>query len=227
MCVLSSCLVMIFLSPVNGTSHDEYVKKMLNSKNYAVTWETVPVYPPAADLEIGNGNGHSGTLDWIRFHPDKNGVDVLSIQFHTGWNPYKSKWPPDRVPVSIKYARLKSHAYAALLHDLAIVGSAKLKPFERNWVTGSSIDLWVYARLTSNKKTFLELNWAGYESSVAELEYAKPLAAVNLAQEAVKGLDFKDHKLTDLERAWASEKFARLAEVQRGRVPLVGARTVH
>jgi len=41
------------------------------------------------------------------------------------------------------------------------------------------------------------------------VDFAKPRAAVRLAWEAVKGLDIKDHTLTDGERAWASAKFAR------------------
>ncbi len=210
MCVFSACLAAVFLCSVNDNSPDDaHVKKLLTSENYTVTWETVPVYAPEAELDIGDGNGHGGTLGWIRFQPGKNGVDVLSIQFDEGWRPYKSKWPPDRASVSIKCARLKSDAYAALLHNLAVVDSAKLKPIEGSGSTSSSNDFWVYAYLTSNKKTLLELNWAGYEGSMHELDFAKPQAVVRLAREAIEGLDFRDHTLTDRERAWASGKFAR------------------
>jgi hypothetical protein len=96
-----------------------------------------------------------------------------------------------------------------LLHDLAIVDSARLKAVERNAATFSSNDFWVHARLTTKKGTALEMNWAGYEGSVNEMDYAKPRAAVRLACEAVKGLNFDVHTLTDDERAWDSAKFAR------------------
>jgi hypothetical protein len=41
------------------------------------------------------------------------------------------------------------------------------------------------------------------------LNYARPQAATILAREAIKGLDFKDHALTEADRAWASAKFGR------------------
>jgi hypothetical protein len=188
---------------------DDRAKRQLQSDNYTVTWGVAPAFQPEAALEIGDGNGHGGTLGWIRFHPGKDGVDVLSIQFDAGWHPYESKWPPDRAPVTVKRARLKTDAYVALLRDLAVVESASLKPVERNGFTSSSNDFWVYARLTTDKKTLLDLNWAGYEGSGAEPEFAKPRAAARLAREASKGLDFKDHTLSDAERAWASAKFIR------------------
>ena len=206
----SAYLAMVFLCWGNGNAlGDEQVKKLLTSENYTVTWETAPVYAPEVELDIGHGNGHGGTLGWIRFQPGKSGVDVLSVQFDEGQHPYSSTWPPDLASVSIKCARLTSDRYVALLHDLAVVNSAKLKPIVRNRSTSSSNDFWVHANLTSGKKTLLELNWAGYEGSRRELEFAKPQAAVRLAREAVRGLGFRDHALTDRERAWASEQFAR------------------
>jgi hypothetical protein len=136
-------------------------------------------------------------------------VDVLSIQFDEGRHPYDSKWPPDRAPVTIKHARMKSDDYAALLHDLAVVESAKLKPVERTEFTFSTNDFWVSARLTAKKKALIDLDWAGYHGDRHEPDFAKPRAAVAFAREAVKGLDFKKHKLTEIERTWASAKFAR------------------
>jgi hypothetical protein len=207
---LSACFALVVLCSVRGAdADDERAKKQLQSDNYTVTWGTPAAFEPDAELEIGDGNGHGGTLGWLRFQPGKDGVDVLSIKFDEGRHPYESKWPPDRAPVAVKRGRLKSDAYTAFLRDLAVVDSAKLKPVERNGFTSSSNDFWVNARLTTSKKTLLDLNWAGYEGSGSELDFAKPRAAVRLAQEAVKGLDLKDHRLTDGERAWASGKFAR------------------
>jgi hypothetical protein len=195
----------------------ERVKKKLASENYTVTWGAVSAYAPDAELEIGDGNGHGGTLGWLRFRPGKDGVEVLSVQFDEGRHPYDSKWPPDRAPVAVKRAGLKPDAYAALLSDLAAVGAAQLKPVERNEVTFSSNNFWVNARLTKDKKALLDLNWAGYEGSSGEPEFAKPRAAVRLAREAVQGLGFKDHTLTDEERAWASAKFGRDWKQFKGR----------
>ena len=208
--MLFACFALVVLCSTNrAQSDDEQAKKQLTSDNFTVTWGTPPVYEADAELEIGDGNGHGGTLSWIRFQPGKDGVDVISVRFDEGWHPYESKWPPDRAPVAVKRARLKPDLYAALLRDLAIVDAAKLKPVQRNSFRSSSNDFWVYARLTTSKKTFIDLNWAGYEGSLHEVDFAKPRAAVRLAQEAVKGLDFKDHTLTDGERAWTSAKFVR------------------
>jgi hypothetical protein len=208
--VLSACPALVILCSASGAGpDDERAKNQFRGENYTVTWGTPAAYGPDAELEIGDGNGHGGTLGWLRFLPGKDGVNVLSIQFDEGWHPFESKWPPDRAPVAVKRALLKPDAYVTLLRDLAVVDSAKLKPVERNEFTFSSNDFWVYARLTTSKKTLLELNWAGYEGSRAELEFAKPRAAVHLARGTVKGLGFKEHALTDGERAWASAKFAR------------------
>jgi hypothetical protein len=207
---LPACFVLVVLCSAHGAEpRDDRAKKQLQSDNYTVTWGTARAFEPEAELEIGYGNGHGGTLGWVRFQPGKDGVDVLSIEFDAGWHPYESKWPPDRAPVAVKRGRLKSDAYSTLLRDLAVVDTAKLKPVKRNGSTFSSNDFWVYARLTTSKKTLLDLSWGGYEGSSRELDFAKPRAAVRLAQEAVEGLDLEDHKLTDGERAWASAKFAR------------------
>jgi hypothetical protein len=208
--VFSASLALVVACPAAGAEPDEErAKNQFKSENYTVSWGTAPAFDPLAELEIGDGNGHGGTLGWLRFQPGQDGVDVLSVRFDEGWHPYKSKWPPDRAPVAVKRARLKPDAYAALLRGLAVVDSAKLKPVERNGFTSSTNDFWAHARLTRGEKTLLELDWAGYEGSLKEVKYVKPRATVNLAREAVKGLDFKDHTLTDGERAWASAKFAR------------------
>ena len=94
---MTACILLIALSSVEGARHDEQrVKKQLKSDNYTVTWRTAVVNGADAVLEIGEGNGHGGTLRWLRLKPGKDAVDVLSIQFDKGWRPYKSRWPPDR-----------------------------------------------------------------------------------------------------------------------------------
>lgn len=207
---LPICLAAVFLGVVSRTdAHDTGAKKQLQSDSYTVTWGASAVYEPEAELEVGDGNGHGGTLGWLRFLPAKDEVEVLSIQFDGDRVPYHSKWPPDDASVAVKSARLTPDRYAALLHDLAIVDSAKLTPLVRNSVTMSSNDFWVYVHLTKKEQTLLELDWAGYAGSIEEAEFAKPRAAVQLAREVVKGLNFEAHALTDDERAWVSSKFAR------------------
>jgi hypothetical protein len=208
--VLIACLWLVWpCSTVGAEPGDKRVKELLESENYKVTWRAPVVYPRDAELEIGDGNGHGGSLGWLRFQPGKDGVEVLSIQKYNRRQPYKSKWPPDVVPVTVKRGRLKVEAYAALLGDLAVIDAAQLQAVERDGFTSSSNDFWAFARLATSNKMLLELNWAGYEGSETELEFARPRAATLLAREAIKGLDFEDHALTERERAWASAKFAR------------------
>ena len=122
-----ACLLVVCSLPVVAGEPGDRAKKLLESANYTVTWGTVATFDPKSELEIGDGSGHGGTLGWLRFRPGDDGVDVLSIQFDEGWHPYRSKWPPDLAPVAVKCARLESKAYVALLHELAVVSSAKLK----------------------------------------------------------------------------------------------------
>ena len=75
--------------------------------------------------------------------------------------------------------------------------------------SSSSRDFWVYARLTEKNETLVDLDWAGYWGSDHEIDFAKPQATVDLARETIKGLDFKEHILTEEERGWASAKFVR------------------
>jgi hypothetical protein len=103
---------------------------------------------------------------------------------------------------------MESDAYAGLLRDLAIVNSAELKSTTRGG-SGSFTDFWVHARLTAERKTLIDLDWAGYQSRGAEADYAKPQVAVRLAREAIANIDFAEYTLTAEERAWASAKFAR------------------
>lgn len=206
---LSFCIAALAALAFGAEPEADRLKRHFKSDNFTVTWGTAPTYEPNAELEIGGGNGHGGTLDWLRFQPRKDGVEVLSIQFDRGWQPYRTKWPPDRAPVAIEHARMKGDAYAALLRDLAIVGAVKLQPIEPCAAAVSSGDFWVHVRLTANKRTLLDLDWAGYEGDRAEVDYAKPRAAVVLARDAVETLNFADHTLTEEERGWASAKFSR------------------
>jgi hypothetical protein len=207
---LFGCLALVIAGPALGADPDsDRVPRQFVSDDYTVTWSAARAFDPDAALEIGHGSGHGFTLGWLRFQPGKDGVDVLSIRLVGDRKPYESKWPPDRAPVTVKHARMKPDAYAALLSDLAVVDSAKLEPVKKNSFSSSSNDFWVYARLTGNKKMLLDLNWAGYDGSLHAVDLAKPRAAVALAQEAIEGLDFKEHELTKKERGWASEKFAR------------------
>ena len=85
-------------------------------------------------------------------------MDVLALQLAKGRHPYKSKWPPDRAPVTVKHARMTPDAYAALLRTLAIVDSAKLSRVPEDPMRGfssSSRDFWVYARLTAKNETLV------------------------------------------------------------------------
>jgi hypothetical protein len=204
------CVILVLTcSVIAAEPEGDRVKKLFKSDNYTVTWGTAPNFDANAELEICDGSGHGFTLNWLHFKPGKDGVDVLSIKLDAGRKPYESKWPPDLAPVVIKHGQMKPDAYAALLRDLAVVDAAKLKQNEDGPTSRSSNDFWVYARLTANNKTLIDLNWAGYNGSRDEVDFAKPAAAVTLAREAVKALDLKDHTLTDEERSWASAKFAR------------------
>jgi hypothetical protein len=204
------CIVVVFPAPVYGADPDNNrVQQYFKSDNYTVTWGAARTFDSGAELEIGDGSGHGFTLGWVRFRPREGWADILSFELDSDRQAYQSKWPPDRAAVSVSYARMKADAYATLLRDLAVVDAAELHPVPRDSIRFSSSDFWVYARLTANKKTLVDLDWAGYRGDGDELEFAKPQAAVALARAAVKGLDFKEHTLTKEERGWASAKFAR------------------
>lgn len=214
-------LVLVVLSSLlfsaRADSSEAHAKKELQSDNYTVTWGAVPTFSRDAELEIGRGSGHGGTLDWLRFVPHQDRVQVLSIKFDDGRRPYRSTWPPDTATVTVRLGWMKPEVYAELLQDLAVVESAKLQPVQRDSSSSSSGNFWVNARLSEGGKAVVTLNWAGYNNSRDEIEFAKPRAMVRLAEEAVKSLDFKDHKLADDERAWASKKFTRDWKTFKGR----------
>jgi hypothetical protein len=184
------------------------VRKHLQSDNYTVTWGPARVVDGSAELDVGDGSGHGFNLAWLRFRPGQGQVDVLSIQLSEGRQPYQSKWLPDTAPVTVQRARMKPDDYATLLHDLAVVNAAKLAPVRRRTTTMSSYDFWVSARVTASRRTVADLDWAGYWASDSEVDFARPQAAVAFARAAVKELDFREHALTEEERAWASARFA-------------------
>ena len=210
-----ACIAMSLAASTFGAEPvPDRILSHFTSDNYTVTWATAATWEPNADLEIGEGWGHGGALCWMRFHPRQGEVEILSVELGKGWQAYESKRPLDNGSVAVKHAQMKCDAYAALLRDLAVVGSAELKPIPIKAGKGerirlSTLDFWVFARLTASGKTLFDLDWAGYEGDLHEAEYARPQAAVGLVREAVEGLDFTDHALTEEERAWASLKFAR------------------
>lgn len=204
----ASFICLALLSAYHGELVLNHVNEHFTGVNYRVKWKSMRPFPPGAAVEVGNGDGHGGTLGWLRLRPGKNGVDVLSVQFDEGFHPYDSKWPPDRAPVTVKHARMGPGTYAALLRDLAIVDAARITSARRESFL-SSRDFWVSARVATNGKTFMDEDWAGYWSATSEVASARPHAAASLTREAVKKLKFTDHKLTKEERAWASAKFAR------------------
>ncbi len=184
------------------------VRDRFKSEYTTVTWGDAPSSDATAELEIGSGNFHGGSLGWLRFRPEKGGVEVLSIQPDLGRRLPAS----ERTPVAVKLARLTTDAYAGLLKDLAVVSSAKLERMPQSPVTGTSADIWVQARLTADGKTPIDFEWAGFMGSTAEPDYLKPQVAVGLVYEAVAKLEFKEYTLTAADRAWASAKFRRDGE---------------
>ena len=181
--------VIVLSTSVFGAEPDTArIKDRFKSDNYTIAWKAPRKFDTGAELEIGDGFGHGFTLGWLRFRPEKDRVAVLSLKLDEGWHTYKSKWPPDRAPVTVKIARMEPDAYTALLHDLAFVVAAELHPVERDSITVSSEDFWVFARgLATKKETLFNLDWAGYRGDRDEADFAKPETAVALARAAVKG----------------------------------------
>jgi hypothetical protein len=188
---------------------DASIRKKFKSKNYTVTWGAVLGFPRSSQLEVGYGNGHGGTLRWLRFQPSDIAVEVLSIEFDEGWHPYDSKWQPDLAPLTVKKGVMPRDAYTLLLRQLAIVNSARLRPIQRLSVEGSSNDFWVSARVAGRNHALLDLDWAGYWDSLGEINFAKPSISVDLAREAVSKKALAEHNLTSDERRWVIAKFIK------------------
>lgn len=206
---LASIIALVACAVAVPDDPPDRVKKQFRSDSYKVTWKAAPSLDPSAVLEVGSGSGHGQSLTWQRFQPVKGGVEVLNIMYQGDTAPYRTKWPPDTAPVTATRALMKTEEYAVLLADLAAVSEAELKQTPQNLSTLSSNNFWVQARLTLNGKVIMDLDWAGYDGSDSESEYAKPLAAVNLARDANLNHGPKPHSLTEEERRWASTKFIR------------------
>jgi hypothetical protein len=190
---------------------DAWAKRHLISDDYTVQWGKVAKIDPTAELEVADAHDHfPWNLDWYRFRPGKDGVEVLSIRYSGGVGKEKGdKWPKDANAVRVGTARVKTAEYEKLLHGLAVVDSATLKEVEREGVSFTWHHFLWHTRLTANKKTLLDLHWCGAPGSQEQLKYPKPQAAMRLVEEVVWSLDFKEYKLTDDDRAWASAKFFR------------------
>src|SRR5208282_6232162 len=142
------CIMLAITATAFGADPDaKQVHEHFKSETYSVEWGNARTFDVGAELEIGDGSGHGFTLNWWRFRPGDGSVHVLAVQLAGGWHPYNSKWPRDRAPVTVKHAQMKPDAYAALLHDLAIVNAAKLSPIPQepghHLAMMSSRDFWV------------------------------------------------------------------------------------
>jgi hypothetical protein len=190
------------------------LQRYLDGEYYKVTWRAAPIFDSTATLEIGEGYGHGGIHYWKRFVPSKEHVDVLCVEVDWGNVTFRSKWPPDKASATVKSARMKSEAYVCLLRDLALIHATKLKAFDPSRPGHivsyfSSNDLWVNVTLDARKKQLIDLDWAGYECSLEEMKFAKPKAAIACVRDAISRITFKEHTLTERDKAWASAKFIR------------------
>ena len=168
------------------------IRKSFTSKDYSVAWGRRPHYPTTAQLEIGLGNGHGGTLKWIRFVPGGSSVRVLMISLakeHLGYS-------GPLLAVKVSEGQLASRKYRLLLNKLAIIASARLKPIPRMSVTSSSSDFWSSVRLRDSGTKVLDLDFAGYSSSLDEIKYVKPETSVELSEKALASVKFNDNQLT-------------------------------
>ncbi|MGL6096853.1 MAG: hypothetical protein ACRC7O_13785 [Fimbriiglobus sp.] len=183
------------------------LEKFFDTKNVRVVWKAAPAVDAGATLVVGDGNAHGGWLQWYRFQPANDRVDVLFVDLDEGWHPFRSKFPPDRAPVTVKSARMTSQAYATLIADISAVAAAIVEKRNPEATGFSSNNFWVSARLAQGDKVLVGLDWAGYDSPREAELIAKPNAAVTLARDATAKLKFRPHELTAEERTWASAKF--------------------
>ena len=207
-------LILSFIFCLSGilsvwSQPDSAIRQKFNSSDYTVTWGKPRKFASQAKVVIGYGNGHGGTLGWLRFHPSKDGVELLVIEYDKGWRPYNSKWSPDVAPMTVKRGLMSHRAYATLLHKFSIVNSARLKPISRNSISGSSADFWVAAEVSHRNQSLVDFNWAGYASSLDEIDYVKPQAMVDLARNAIAKVALANYSLTPDDRSWASTKFVK------------------
>lgn len=200
MLVMFLCAAVALAEPVLAGDEMRRVRPLLKGGSFTVTWEKPGRYDEGAELEIGFGAGHGGSQHWMRFVPGRDGIEVLEIAFGL-----REAVPAGSLVVT--RGRMTSAAYRTLLGDIARVRSARLEPVRGELWTAFA-DFWVQVRLT-DPVPGIDWDWAGYHGSLGEIKYAKPKAVVALVRDAVEGIAFKPHALTDADRAWASAKFAR------------------
>jgi hypothetical protein len=79
------CIIVTVAASVFGADSDvKQVREHFKSDNYTVQWGTARTFDPGAELEIGDGSGHGFTLNWLRFRPGEELVDVLSFRRRPG-----------------------------------------------------------------------------------------------------------------------------------------------
>src|SRR5436853_1464982 len=169
---------MVFLTAAFGPDVDiDELKKGFKSEYYQVNWNAPATFDADSEVEVAFGIGHGFMLEWMRFRPSNDDVEVLEILLEEDRKPYKSKWPPDLAPVKVTSAWMKRDAYAAMLRNIAFVDSARLErneEVERSKNYFSTNDFWAHVAVSRNKKNIALLDWADYPSSREEANRAKP-----------------------------------------------------
>ena len=165
----------------------------------------------------------------MRFRPRQDAVEILSIELSRGWREYELRRPLDNDSVSVKHARMGRDTYSALLADLAVVGSAELKPIKRNVAThehGRRLVLRTRGIKTRRRSS----TWSGpaISGSLGEAEYAQPQAAVRLCPRCGQGTrvhgPYANRRRTGVGQ---HEVRPRLESNREPGVLLVGAGAVH
>lgn len=185
------------------------VTDLLKSRAYSVTWNNPDIPDPQMTLEIGTGNGHGGTLHWLRFRPEQIHVEVLAISYDERGEQYRSKWPPDRVPLKVQRGLITKDAYSTLLTKIGWLKAAKLEPKKSKSSSFSSADFWVSVYGVWKTVPILDYDWASYDGSGEEPHFAVPRAIAGLAAKSVKSANAKEYEFTAADRAWASARFNR------------------
>lgn len=183
---------------------------LLGGESYSVAWgERAECDPLKTELDIGYGSSWPQSLLWLRFWPTNTGARILSISFKSKELSYDSTWPPDAAFVAVESALLNSETYTHLLRCVSAIDSARLTSNVKGFEKFSSNSLWVAARAIEGNGALINMNWAGRISNRAEIDYAKPLAAVNFVQKRMPEAALQAHVITDSDREWASQKFLR------------------
>ncbi len=185
------------------------VQSLLESKAYQVVWNNPDIPDPQTTLEVGSGNGHGGTLHWLRFQPGQVHVEVLAITYDESRVRYQSKWPPDRAELKVQRGLITKDAYSSLLSKIGWLQAAKIEPRKQQTATTSSADFWVSVYGVWKSVPVIDHDWAGYSNSNDERRYAVPRAIAALAARSIKSANAKDYELTAADRSWASRRFNR------------------